>query len=80
MIVLFCCVWGWSDTTEEPVTLKLFSMPDPKNSDPFIQADLAVVRAFQDKYPYIKLKPFSGINIQGLGGDDSMLLAIAGGT
>lgn len=80
MIVLFCCVWVWSDTTEEPVTLKLFRMPDPKNTDPFNQADLAVVRAFQDKYPYIKLKPFSGITIQGLGMDDSALLAIAGGT
>ena len=79
-IILFTSIWSRADTAEEPVTLKLFHMPDPKNTDPFNQADLAVVRAFQEEYPYIELKPFSGIDIQGIGMESAPLLAIAGGT
>ncbi|MCD5391081.1 extracellular solute-binding protein [candidate division NPL-UPA2 bacterium] len=55
-------------------------MPDPKNPHPFNQADLAVIRAFQEKYPHIELKPFAGIHIEGMAMDAAPLLAIAGGT
>ena len=79
IFMVICCVCGWADAAEEPVTLKLFEMPDPKSADPFNQADLAVIRAFQEKYPYIDLKPFSGITIQGISMDSGPLLAIAGG-
>ncbi len=80
IIMFFSCVCGWSYEAEEPVTLKLFEIPDSKNASPFVQADLAVIRAFQEKYPYIRLKPFSGITIQGMGMDSGALMAIAGGT
>ncbi len=79
VFILLCCMRSWADTVEEPVTLKLFEMPDPKSADPFSQAEWAVIRAFQKKYPYIELKPFSGISIKGIG-DANALLAIAGGT
>lgn len=78
--ILFGSVCLKAEPAQEPVTLKLFQMPDPKNTTAFNQADLAVVRAFQKKYPYINLKRFSGIQIQGMGMDSGPLLAIAGGT
>ncbi|MCK4248521.1 MAG: extracellular solute-binding protein, partial [Candidatus Omnitrophica bacterium] len=78
--ILFGSVCLKAEPAQEPVTLKLFQMPDPKNLSAFNQADLAVVRAFQEKYPYINLKRFSGIQIQGMGMDSGPLLAIAGGT
>ncbi len=64
----------------EPLTLRLFRMPDPKNPCPFVQAELAVIRAFQEKYPHIELQPFAGITIEGMAMDAAPLLAIAGGT
>ena len=60
------------------IPLKLFQMPDPKNQNPFEQADVAVLRAFMKKYPNVQPKSFSGITIQGLGMDSKILMAIAG--
>jgi multiple sugar transport system permease protein len=60
------------------IPLKLFQIPDPKNPDPFMQADVAVLRAFMKKYPNIEPKSFSGITIQGMGMDSKILMAIAG--
>lgn len=79
-LVFICFLWGWANAAEEPVTLKLFRVPDPKDTNPFTQGDLAVIRAFEKKYPYIDLKPFSGISIQGMSMDSGPLLAIAGGS
>ncbi|OGV51450.1 MAG: hypothetical protein A2017_13275 [Lentisphaerae bacterium GWF2_44_16] len=61
------------------IPLKLYSIPDPKNTDPFTQADVEVFRAFCRKFPNIKPFKFSGITIQGAGMDSAPLLAIAGG-
>ena len=64
---------------EEKVILKVFQLPDPKNTDAFTKADIAVVNAFQEKYPNIELRSFSGINIEGMEMDSAPLMAIAGG-
>jgi multiple sugar transport system permease protein len=61
------------------IPLKLFAMPDPKDSNPMAQADVEVFRAFQRKYPQIQPQSFSGIKIAGAGMDSGPLLAIAGG-
>ncbi|MBT9147536.1 MAG: L-arabinose transport system permease protein AraP [Syntrophomonadaceae bacterium] len=80
-IFLLCSTGGGgAAAAEKPLTLKLFRMPDPKDPDPFNQADIAVIRAFQKKYPHIELKPFAGIHIEGMAMDAAPLLAIAGGT
>lgn len=74
-IFIFSC-----GIAEETITLKLPWMPDPQDTRPFAQVDLAVIRAFQEKYPHIKLRPFSGITISGMSMDSAALMAIAGGT
>jgi len=61
------------------VILKVFQLPDPKNTDAFAKADRAVIEAFKTKYPYIELRSFSGINIEGMDLDAGPLMAIAGG-
>jgi len=61
------------------VPLKLFALPDPKNPSPFAQADVAVLREFQKRYPHIELEQFTGISIAGRSLDSTSLLAIAGG-
>ena len=77
IVVMFPCVMGRvASAEEERVTVKLYAMPDSKETDAFSQANLAVIRAFKDKYPYIDLEPFSGIKIRG---GTEALLAIAGG-
>ena len=43
---------------EEPVVLKVWQLPDPKKTDAFNRADLAVVRAFRERFPYVDLRPF----------------------
>ncbi|MCF7920706.1 MAG: extracellular solute-binding protein [Candidatus Cloacimonetes bacterium] len=69
-IILFC---------EESVVLKVFSLPDPKATDAFSRADMEVIKAFQEKYPWIELRSFSGIKIENMELDAGPLMAIAGG-
>ncbi len=64
---------------EDPVVIKVWELPDPKRTDSFTRADLAVVQAFQRKFPHIELRPFSGIQIEQQGMDSKPLMAIAGG-
>lgn len=63
----------------ERVVLKVFELPDPRHTDPGSKANLAVVKAFREKYPHIELRAFSGIKIDGMEMDSGPLLAIAGG-
>ncbi len=67
-------IWG-----QNPITLKVFKLPDPKATDAYSRAEKAVVRAFKEKYPHIELKSFSGIQIEDLNMDAGPLMAIAGG-
>ncbi len=41
--------------------------------------DMAVHAAFREKYPHIDLSAFSGIKIQGIADESTIMLAIAGG-
>ena len=61
------------------MVLKVFELPDSRNTDAYSKANLAVVKAFQDKHPEIELRAFSGIRIEGMDLDSGPLLAIAGG-
>ncbi|MBT3755222.1 MAG: extracellular solute-binding protein [Candidatus Cloacimonetes bacterium] len=64
---------------EDKVILKVFELPDPKRTDAFAKADMAVIKAFKEKYPHIELRSFSGITIEGMDLDSKPLMAIAGG-
>ena len=64
---------------QEKVILKVFELPDPKSSSPFQMADMKVLKAFNEKFPYIELRAFSGIKIEGQSMDSKPLMAIAGG-
>ncbi len=65
--------------SEDKVILKVFSLPDPKATDAFNRADMEVIRAFKEKYPWIELRSFSGIQIENMELDAGPLMAIAGG-
>ena len=60
------------------VTLKVPSLPDPTADNVPAIANRAVIAAFSEKYPRIKLEQFSGISIQGMADDSRTLMAIAG--
>jgi len=81
LITLFVCglIPGESRASEKKLILKVFTLPDPRSSDAFTQADLAVIRAFEKQYPHIELRQFSGITIEGQSMDSGPLMAIAGG-
>ncbi|MDD3535216.1 MAG: extracellular solute-binding protein [Candidatus Cloacimonetes bacterium] len=61
------------------IILKVFELPDPRHTDAYSKANLAVVQAFKEKYPHIELRAFSGIRIEGMEMDSGPLLAMAGG-
>ncbi len=66
-------------SAENKVVLKIFEFPDPRNATSFTKANLAVIDAFQKKYPHIELRSFSGLKIENLDLDIGPLMAIAGG-
>ncbi|MBW6513536.1 MAG: extracellular solute-binding protein [Candidatus Syntrophosphaera sp.] len=65
--------------TEQRVVLKVFELPDPRKTDAYSRANLAVVEAFREKFPHIELRAFSGIQIENMDLDAGPLMAIAGG-
>ena len=64
---------------KQPVILKVFELPDPRKTDAYNKANLAVVNAFRERHPEIELRAFSGIKIENMDMDAGPLLAIAGG-
>jgi len=76
--VIFCSPAALPAKAER-VVLRVFELPDPRNTEARNKANLAVVKAFQQKYPEIELRAFSGIKIEGMDMDSGPLLAIAGG-
>lgn len=64
---------------QEKVVLKVFELPDPRKTDAFSKADLAVVEAFKKQFPNIELRSFSGLQIENMDLDAGPLMAIAGG-
>jgi multiple sugar transport system permease protein len=65
--------------TPRKVVLKVFELPDPRKTDAYNRANLAVVEAFRQKFPNIELRAFSGIQIENMDLDAGPLMAIAGG-
>ncbi len=63
----------------EHIVLKVFELPDPRSTDAYSKANLAVIEAFRQKHPEIELRAFSGIKIEGMDLDSGPLMAIAGG-
>lgn len=54
-------------------------LPDPKSTDTNTKVQLEILREFRKLYPEIELSPFSGIEIQNIGAESRLMLAIAGG-
>ena len=63
-LILLCLLPSLSEGADPLVrgklTLKVWSVPDPKATSAPNLADLAVVEEFQRKYPHIQLKGYSG--------------------
>jgi len=78
-VILILIFFIFTLNAAEKTILKLFRLPDPKRTDAFTKADLAVIEAFKKKYPDIELRSFSGITIEGMDMDSAPLMAIAGG-
>ncbi|HNX00604.1 MAG TPA: extracellular solute-binding protein [Candidatus Cloacimonadota bacterium] len=76
--VLLLCFASMLSASEK-IVLKIFEFPDPRNATSFTKANLAVLEAFQKKYPNIELRSFSGLKIENLDLDIGPLMAIAGG-
>jgi len=64
---------------KKKLTLKVWALPNPRDTKVNAEADRAIVRAFHEKYPDIELRATSGITIEGMGMDSGPLMAIAGG-
>ncbi|MDP8232105.1 MAG: extracellular solute-binding protein [Candidatus Zophobacter franzmannii] len=79
LLLLFTTLFAVTNESEGKVILKVFDLPDPRDSSPYSKANLAVVRAFQKKYPHIDLRSYSGIKIENMDLDAGPLMAIAGG-
>ena len=61
------------------MTLRIWSVPNPRSTSAPDQANVAVVDEFRRRYPNIQLKGFTGLEIEGLAMDSGPLMAIAGG-
>jgi len=70
---------GAETVPREQVELSVWQLPRPESTDIRALCDRAVIRAFQKKFPHIKLKSPTGIQIPELGMDSKPLMAIAGG-
>ena len=68
-----------SAEAREKLILKVFSLPNARNTSTPNLANLAVVDEFHKRFPHIRLRGFSGISIEGMGMDSRPLMAIAGG-
>lgn len=64
---------------KDRVILKIFELPDPRKTDAYTKANLAVIDAFRKKHPEIELRAYSGIKIENMDLDAGPLMAIAGG-
>ncbi|HQQ67364.1 MAG TPA: extracellular solute-binding protein [Candidatus Cloacimonadota bacterium] len=79
LFIMISLIGGLTRAFAQSVVLKVFELPDPRHTDAYSKANLAVVKAFRQKYPEIELRAFAGIKIEGMDLDSGPLLAIAGG-
>ena len=61
------------------IPLRVMNLPDPRGTSPGIQIELALLREFKKMHPDIELSAFSGIQLQNVGSESRLMLAIAGG-
>jgi len=66
--------------SEDIVTVKIFSLPNPSSTSPGDLAAHQVVQRFLELHPHIRLESTSALQIEGVGMDAAPLMAIAGGT
>jgi multiple sugar transport system permease protein len=78
LLIIGAVIPAWAKTPPK-VVLKVFELPDPRKTDAYSRANLAVVEAFRKKFPNIELRAFSGIQIENMDLDAGPLMAIAGG-
>jgi len=79
-LYLFALGMGsWLHAKPEKLILKIFELPDPRKTDAYTKANLAVIDAFLEKHPDIELRAYSGIKIENMDMDAGPLMAIAGG-
>lgn len=64
----------------EVVTVRIFSLPNPTNTNPGNLAAHEVVQRFHELHPHIRLQSATTLQIEGVGMDAAPLMAIAGGT
>src|ERR1051325_9280201 len=69
---------------QSPVTVRVwgtggFGLPRKDATDPFSQANRAVVEAFEHKHPEIKLEVVNGLEVSGPANESGLLMAMAGG-
>lgn len=62
---------------EKPLALRVFSLPNPLSTSTAAVADLAVLKAFRQKYPNIVPETFTGISIEAQAAETKTLMAIA---
>jgi multiple sugar transport system permease protein len=79
VLMMLLGVIGALGASGDKVVLKVFELPDPRNTDAYSKANAAVVQAFRKKFPEIELRAFSGIRIENMDLDAGPLMAIAGG-
>lgn len=63
----------------EIVHLRVFDYPDTNDPNPFVRAEVAVLRHFQSVNPNIVLERGAGLTVKGMELDAAPLMAIAGG-
>jgi ABC-type sugar transport system permease subunit/ABC-type glycerol-3-phosphate transport system substrate-binding protein len=73
---------GLAATSEQAgvVAVKIFSLPNPANTNPGNLAACEVVKRFHETHPNIRLQSATTLQIEGVGVDAAPLMAIAGRT
>ncbi len=61
------------------IPLRVMDLPDPKSTDPNVRVEIELMKEFKNSHPEIELTSFSGIQIQNIGMESRLMLAIAGG-
>ena len=63
----------------DPLVLKVYQVPDPRDTDVRNVAELMVVQEFLKRHPHLRLSEYMGVSIEGMSGDTKPLMAIAAG-
>jgi ABC-type sugar transport system permease subunit/ABC-type glycerol-3-phosphate transport system substrate-binding protein len=83
VLVLFLLVHGkvrGELPKNEPVTVRVFSLPSASHAAPGDLAAYEVLKKFHELHPSIRLQSATSLKVEGVGMDAAPLMAIAGGT